>query len=168
MSKNYFNSLPLRLQIEELAQCRFMDPSEFDGVEALKGKKIVIVGCGAQGLHQGLNLRDSGLDVSYALRESAISEKRQSWKNASENNFAVGTYDDLIPTADLVINLTPDKQHSDVVSAVMPLMKEGACLSYSHGFNIVEVGMEIRKDITVIMVAPKSPGTEVRDVLPAR
>ncbi len=163
MSKNYFNSLPLRLQIEELAQCRFMDPSEFDGVEALKGKKIVILGCGAQGLHQGLNLRDSGLDVSYALRESAISEKRQSWKNASENNFAVGTYDDLIPTADLVINLTPDKQHSDVVSAVMPLMKEGACLSYSHGFNIVEVGMEIRKDITVIMVAPKSPGTEVRE-----
>ncbi len=163
MSKNYFNSLPLRLQIEELAQCRFMDPSEFDGVEALKGKKIVIVGCGAQGLHQGLNLRDSGLDVSYALRESAISEKRQSWKNASENNFTVGTYEELIPSADLVINLTPDKQHSDVVSKVMPLMKEGACLSYSHGFNIVEVGMEIRKDITVIMVAPKSPGTEVRE-----
>lgn len=163
MSNNYFNSLPLRLQIEELAQCRFMDPSEFDGVEALKGKKIVIVGCGAQGLHQGLNLRDSGLDVSYALRESAISEKRQSWKNASENNFTVGTYEELIPSADLVINLTPDKQHSDVVSTVMPLMKQGACLSYSHGFNIVEVGMEIRKDITVIMVAPKSPGTEVRE-----
>lgn len=163
MSTNYFNSLPLRLQIEELSQCRYMDPSEFDGVQALKGKKIVIVGCGAQGLHQGLNLRDSGLDVSYALRESAISEKRQSWKNATENNFSVGTYDELIPTADLVINLTPDKQHSSVVSAIMPLMKEGSCLSYSHGFNIVEVGMEIRKDITVIMVAPKSPGTEVRE-----
>ncbi len=163
MSNNYFNRLPLRLQIEELAQCRFMDPSEFNGVEALKGKKIVIVGCGAQGLHQGLNLRDSGLDVSYALREAAISEKRQSWKNATENNFSVGTYEELIPTADLVINLTPDKQHSSVVSAVMPLMKEGSCLSYSHGFNIVEVGMEIREDITVIMVAPKSPGTEVRE-----
>ncbi len=163
MSKNYFNSLPLRLQIEELGQCRFMDSSEFEGVEALQGKKIVIVGCGAQGLHQGLNLRDSGLDVSYALRENAISEKRQSWKNASENNFNVGTYEELIPSADLVINLTPDKQHSAVVSAIMPLMKEGACLSYSHGFNIVEVGMEIRKDITVIMVAPKSPGTEVRE-----
>jgi ketol-acid reductoisomerase len=44
----------------------------------------------------------------------------------------------------------------------MPLMKKGACLSYSHGFNIVEEGMEIRKDLTVIMVAPKSPATEVR------
>jgi len=44
----------------------------------------------------------------------------------------------------------------------MPLMKQGATLSYSHGFNIVEEGMQIRKDITVIMVAPKSPGSEVR------
>ena len=50
-----------------------------------------------------------------------------------------------------------------IAPAVMPLMKEGACLSYSHGFNIVEEGMQIRKDLTVIMVAPKSPGTEVRE-----
>jgi ketol-acid reductoisomerase len=163
MSTNYFNTLSLRRQIEELSQCRLMDASEFDGVEALRGKKIVIVGCGAQGLNQGLNLRDSGLNVSYALRESAISEKRQSWKNATENDFAVSTYEELIPEADLVINLTPDKQHTKVVSAVMPLMKQGACLSYSHGFNIVEEGMQIRDDLTVIMVAPKSPGTGVRE-----
>ena len=44
----------------------------------------------------------------------------------------------------------------------MPLMKEGACLSYSHGFNIVEEGMKVRDDLTVIMVAPKCPGSEVR------
>ncbi len=163
MGQNYFNTLPLRLQLEELGQCRFMDSSEFDGVAALMGKKIVIVGCGAQGLHQGLNLRDSGLDVSYTLRQAAIDEKRQSWKNATENGFTVGTYEELIPSADLVINLTPDKQHSNVVAAIMPLMKQDACLSYSHGFNIVEEGMQIRKDLTVIMVAPKSPGTEVRE-----
>ena len=42
-------------------------------------------------------------------------------------------------------------------------MKHGACLSYSHGFNIVEEGMQIRDDLTVIMVAPKCPGTEVRE-----
>ncbi|MBW1791114.1 MAG: ketol-acid reductoisomerase, partial [Deltaproteobacteria bacterium] len=112
MAENYFNTLPLRIQLEELGQCRFMESSEFNGVEALKGKKIVIVGCGAQGFHQGLNLRDSGLDVSYTLREAAISEKRQSWKNATENGFHVGTYEELIPSADLVINLTPDKQHT--------------------------------------------------------
>jgi ketol-acid reductoisomerase len=164
MGQNYFNTLPLRLQLQQLGKCRFMDSSEFaDGVEKLRGKKLVIIGCGAQGLNQGLNLRDSGLDVSYALREAAITEKRASWKNASENGFTVGTYEELIPEADLVLNLTPDKQHSAVVAAVMPLMKHGACLSYSHGFNIVEEGMQVRDDITVIMVAPKCPGTEVRE-----
>jgi len=142
MSNNYFNTLPLRQQLEQLAKCRFMHASEFeDGVNALKGKKMVVIGCGAQGLNQGLNLRDSGLDVSYALREAAISEQRQSWKNATENGFTVGTYDELLPTADVVLNLTPDKQHTPVVNAIMPLMKKGACLS---------------------MVAPKCPGSEVR------
>jgi len=160
---NYFNSLPLRIQLEELGKCRFMDRSEFaDGVSYIKDKKIVIVGCGAQGLNQGLNLRDSGLDVSYALRQAAIDEKRQSWKNASENGFTVGTYEELIPTADIVMNLTPDKQHTAVVTAVMPLMKEGACLDYAHGFNLVEEGMQIRKDLTVTLMCPKCPGSEVR------
>jgi ketol-acid reductoisomerase len=160
---NYFNTLPLRLQLAQLGTCEFMDRSEFaDGVDKIEDKKIVIIGCGAQGLNQGLNLRDSGLDVSYTLRSEAIKEQRQSYKNATENGFKVGTYQEMIPTADLVINLTPDKQHSDVIKTVMPLIKKGATLSYSHGFNIVEEGMQIRKDITVIMVAPKSPGSEVR------
>ncbi|MBU0465029.1 MAG: ketol-acid reductoisomerase [Proteobacteria bacterium] len=163
MGENYFNTLPLRRQLEELSQCSLMDSSDFNGVEALKGKKIVIIGCGAQGLHQGLNLRDSGLDVSYTLRDVAIKDKRQSWKNATENGFLLGTYEDLIPKADLLINLTPDKQHTNVIESVMPLMKQDACLSYSHGFNIVEEGMQIRKDLTVIMVAPKAPGTELRE-----
>ena len=161
---NYFNTLSLRGKLDQLSKCRFMESSEFsEGVTALKGKKIVIVGCGAQGLNQGLNMRDSGLDISYALRAQAISEKRQSYINADENKFKIGTYKELIPTADLVLNLTPDKQHSNVVSTIMPLMKKGATLSYSHGFNIVEEGMQIRKDLTVIMVAPKCPGSEVRE-----
>ena len=161
---NYFNTLPLRLQLDQLGKCRFMDRSEFaNGVEKLKGKKVVIVGCGAQGLNQGLNMRDSGLDVSYALRAEAISEQRPSFKNATENGFTVGTYEELLPSADLLLNLTPDKQHTPVVTQVMPLMKKGACLAYSHGFNIVEEGMQIRDDLTVVMVAPKSPGSEVRE-----
>jgi ketol-acid reductoisomerase len=161
---NYFNTLPLRKQLEQLGKCDFLSSSEFEnGVSALLNKKIVIVGCGAQGLNQGLNMRDSGLDISYALREDAIKEQRQSYKNASGNGFKVGSYDELIPSADLICNLTPDKQHTSVITAIMPLIKKGAALSYSHGFNIVEEGMKIREDITVIMVAPKCPGTEVRE-----
>ena len=161
---NYFNQLSLRQQLDQLAKCRFMDISEFDqGVRALEGKKIVIVGCGAQGLNQGLNMRDSGLNISYALRLGAIEQKRSSYKNAVSHDFRVGTYEELIPSADIVINLTPDKNHSSVVEAVMPLMQKGSTLSYSHGFNIVEEGMKIREDLTVIMVAPKCPGSEVRE-----
>jgi len=164
MSTNYFNTLPLRRQLDELGTCRFMDATEFsNGITAAKGLKIVIVGCGAQGLNQGLNMRDSGLDVSYTLRAAAIEEKRQSYLNATENGFAVGTYEEMLPTADIVMNLAPDKQHTDVVATVVPLMKEGAAFSYAHGFNIVEEGVQIRKDLTVIMVAPKSPGSEVRE-----
>ncbi len=161
---NYFNTLPLSQKLDQLSKCRFMESSEFeDGVTALLGKTIVIVGCGAQGLNQGLNMRDSGLNISYALRQQAIDDQRQSFKNASSNGFTVGTYEELIPTADVVLNLTPDKQHSNVVDTVMPLMKQGATLAYSHGFNIVEEGKQIREDLTVIMVAPKCPGSEVRE-----
>jgi ketol-acid reductoisomerase len=160
---NYFNSLPHRLKVQELGKCDFMDSSEFaDGVKKLIGKQIVILGCGAQGLNQGLNMRDSGLKVAYALRQSAIDNKRASYQNAVNNNFEVDTIENLVPKGDLILNLTPDKQHSPVVDQIMPLMKKGACLAYSHGFNIVEEGKQIRDDITVIMVAPKSPGSEVR------
>ena len=160
---NYFNALPHRLKVQELGKCDFMESSEFaNGVQKLVGKKIVIIGCGAQGLAQGQNLRDSGLQVAYALRKEAIENKRASFVNATENGFEVGTFEEIVPTADLVSNLAPDKQHTSVVNALLPLMKQGACLSYSHGFNIVEEGMQIRKDITVVMIAPKSPASEVR------
>lgn len=59
---NYFNTLNLRQQLAQLGKCRFMARDEFaDGASYLQGKKVVIVGCGAQGLNQGLNMRDSGL-----------------------------------------------------------------------------------------------------------
>jgi ketol-acid reductoisomerase len=164
MGENYFNSIPWRVARQELGHCRSMSHDEFkDGTKALQGKKIVIIGCGAQGLNQGLNLRDSGMDVTYCLRKEAINQKRQSWKNATENGFKVGTYEEVIPTADVVGNLTPDKQHEEVVTELMKYMKKGAALWYSHGFNIVELGQSIRPDITVFMMAPKGPGTEVRN-----
>ncbi len=160
---NYFNSLPHRLKVQELGKCDFMQDCEFaDGVKKLMGKKIVIVGCGAQGLAQGLNMRDSGLDVAYALRKIEIDENHVSYQNVTDNKFEVDTIENMIPKGDLVLNLTPDKYHTSVVNQIMPLMKQGACLSYSHGFNIVEEGIQIRKDLTVVMVAPKSPASEVR------
>lgn len=152
---NYFNTLSLRQQLSQLGQCRFMAKDEFQqGCSYIRDWKIVILGCGAQGLNQGLNMRDSGLNIAYALRPEAIAQQRPSWQRATEHDFTVGSFEALIPEADLVLNLTPDKQHTQVVNSVMPLMKRGATLAYSHGFNIVEEGMQVRPDICVIMVAP--------------
>jgi ketol-acid reductoisomerase len=164
MMNNYFNSLSLREQLTQLGHCRFMQREEFaDGCNFLKGKHIVILGCGAQGLNQGLNMRDSGLNISYALRKEAIENQRDSYQRAKKHGFYVDTIDKLVPTADLVYNLTPDKHHAFVITQIMPLIKTGACLAYSHGFNVVEQGQKIREDITVVMCAPKCPGTEVRE-----
>ncbi|CAL4325840.1 ketol-acid reductoisomerase [Buchnera aphidicola] len=161
---NYFNQLKFSQKIKQIKHCRFMKRKEFQKKNnILKQKKIVIVGCGAQGLNQGLNMRDAGLNVAFALRKESIIKKNISWINATKNNFIVNDYNSLIPHADLIINLTPDKKHSTVVQELQRLMKKNSCLGYSHGFNIVECGEKIREDITVIMVAPKCPGTEVRE-----
>ena len=54
---NYYNTLSQADKLDQLAKCRFMDKAEFaDGIAAIAGKKVVIVGCGAQGLNQGLNM----------------------------------------------------------------------------------------------------------------
>ncbi|WP_075434197.1 ketol-acid reductoisomerase [Buchnera aphidicola] len=161
--KNFFNSLSFREKLIELSTGSLVNKNEFlNVIHVLKDKKIVIVGCGAQGLNQGLNLRDSGLNVSFALKKDSIKNRSNSWYNAVKEKFCVDIYENLIPDADLVINLTPDKQHSQVIKELQPLMKQGSTLGYSHGFNIVEEGEKIRSDITVVMVAPKCPGTEVR------
>ncbi|WP_159715056.1 ketol-acid reductoisomerase [Blochmannia endosymbiont of Camponotus nipponensis] len=160
---NYFNTLTFIQKLKHLGKCRFMAHNEFsNGIQALLSKKVAIIGCGSQGLNQGLNMRDSGVDVSYVLRRESIINQKESWIRAIRNEFPVGTYDEIIPKSDVVINLTPDKYHTSVVQQIEPLMKHGSILGYSHGFHIVEVGEKIRKDITVIMVAPKCPGTEVR------
>ncbi|URJ28201.1 ketol-acid reductoisomerase [Candidatus Blochmannia vicinus (nom. nud.)] len=160
---NYFNTLTFIQKLKHLKKCRFMSHNEFsEGIQALLSKKIAIIGCGSQGLNQGLNMRDSGVNISYALRRESIINKQESWLRATQNKFTIGTYEEIIPKSDVIINLTPDKNHTEVVKKIEPLMKHGSVLGYSHGFHIVEVGEKIRQDITVIMVAPKCPGTEVR------
>ncbi|QJC30803.1 ketol-acid reductoisomerase [Enterobacteriaceae endosymbiont of Macroplea appendiculata] len=161
---NYFNTLNFREKLHTLQKSRLMKNKEFDqGVKFLKNKKIVIIGCGAQGLNQGLNMRDSGLDISYALTKNAIMYKNISWKRATKHNFFVGTIQELIPSADLIINLTPDKQHKKVFKNIKPLLKNKVTIGYSHGFNIIEEGEQFPNNINIIMVAPKCPGTEVRE-----
>ncbi|QJC36073.1 ketol-acid reductoisomerase [Enterobacteriaceae endosymbiont of Donacia cincticornis] len=161
---NYFNILNFREKLKNLQKCRLMKFEEFNNsLHFLKNKKIVIIGCGSQGFNQGLNMRDSGLNISYALKKESIKNRNLSWQRAYKEKFIIGSYEELIPDADLIINLTPDNNHHNILKKIKFLIKKGAILGYSHGFNIIEEGEEISKDITVIMVAPKCPGTEVRE-----
>ncbi|MFC4990792.1 hypothetical protein [Rubritalea tangerina] len=114
MAENYFNTLPLRRKIAELGDCHFMEASEFArGTEAAQGKKIVIVGCGAQGLNQGLNMRDSGLDVSYALRDAAIARKASIFPQRFRERFRSWHIRRNASTADIVMN-------SRLISSTLP------------------------------------------------
>lgn len=128
-------------------------------LNVLKGKKIAIVGYGAQGSAQALNLRDSGLEVTVAEPKGTPNHDRaveDGWKPVSAAEAADG--------ADLVQMLVPDTVQPRVwKEEVGPKVKKGAALMFSHGFNIHFGQIEPPAEVDVVMVAPKGPGTLVRN-----
>ena len=58
---NYFNTLSLREQLAQLGKCDFMNPSEFsDGVNVLRGKKLVVLVGQRRALGIALRNADAG------------------------------------------------------------------------------------------------------------
>ncbi len=127
-------------------------------LKVLKGKKIAVIGYGAQGNAQALNLRDSGLEVAVAELKGTANHDHaveDGWKPVSAAQAADG--------ADLVQMLVPDTIQARVgKEEVGPKTKEGAALMFSHGFNIHFGQIEPPPGLDVVMVAPKGPGTLVR------
>ena len=121
---NYFSSLTFRDKIKQLGQCRFMDPSEFNGVEKLKGKKVVIVGCGAQGFHQGLNLRDSGLDVTYAYEDLVYVEHNAFLLQMGEVGEIVNLYFNTESLADERDKIT-DRLRDEGLARQLKIIRKG-------------------------------------------
>jgi ketol-acid reductoisomerase len=62
---NYFNSLPLRLQLEQLGVCEFMDNQNLMN-SSFKRKKSSYCLVVEPKVKPRFNMRDSGLDISYA------------------------------------------------------------------------------------------------------
>jgi len=125
----------------------------------IKGKKVAVVGYGSQGHAHILNMRDSGVkEVAAALRAGSPSAAK-----AEAEGLKVMSVADAAKWADVVMMLTPDELQSDIYRAELePNMKQGAALMFAHGLNVHFNLIEPRKDLDVLMVAPKGPGHTVR------
>ena len=126
--------------------------------ELIKTKKIAIIGFGSQGYGQSMNLKDSGCDVVLGLRQGGKSEVK-----AKNYGFRVMSIEDAVKYADIVQILIPDELQAEVFEKqILPNMKEGQYLMFSHGFNIHFQKIQAPDNVNVIMVAPKGPGHTVR------
>lgn len=124
----------------------------------VQGKKVSIIGYGSQGHAHALNLKDSGVDVTVGLRKNS-----PSWKKAENSGLKVAEVADAVQSADLVMILTPDEFQSQLYkNEIEPNIKQGATLAFAHGFSIHYNQVVPRKDLDVIMIAPKAPGHTVR------
>ncbi len=125
--------------------------------DALNGKTIAIMGYGAQGRNQALCLRDCGVQVIIGVRPG------KSFDAATRDGMKVMSVKEAAQTADIIHILLPDEMHGVVYeSEIKPGLKAGKVLSCSHGFAYAFDVIHPPKDVDVIMIAPKSPGTEVR------
>tara|TARA_B110000438_G_scaffold171568_1_gene163934 strand:- start:3465 stop:4496 length:1032 start_codon:yes stop_codon:yes gene_type:complete len=127
-------------------------------IELIKSMKVVIVGYGSQGHAHANNLKDSGGNVTVALRKDS-----SSWSKAEAAGLRVSEVSDAVKDADMVMILMPDELQSDTYkSEIENNLKEGAVLAFAHGFNIHFEMIVPRADLDVIMIAPKGPGHTVR------
>ncbi len=124
----------------------------------IKGKKVTIVGYGSQGHAHANNLKDSGVDVTVALREGSSSAIK-----ATNSGLKVMNVPEAVAAADLIMILTPDEFQSQLYrDEIEPNLKKGAALAFAHGFAIHYNQIVPREDLDVIMIAPKAPGHTVR------
>ena len=124
----------------------------------IKGMNVAIIGYGSQGHAHANNLKDSGVNVTVALRPGSASAKK-----AENAGLTVKAVPEAVADADLIMILTPDEFQSVLYkNEIEPNIKKGATLAFAHGFAIHYNQVVPRADLDVIMIAPKAPGHTVR------
>jgi ketol-acid reductoisomerase len=125
--------------------------------DALKGKKVIVVGYGSQGRAHALNLKESGVDTTVALRANG-----PTWKKAEEDGFKPVSLEEAASFGDVFAMLTPDMVQPAVYQTLEKSAKKNATFLFAHGFNIHYKQIQPRKDFDIVMIAPKGPGNLVR------
>jgi len=124
----------------------------------IQGRKVAIIGYGSQGHAHALNLRDSGVNVTIGLRPGSASAVK-----AQNEGLTVASVPEAVAAADVIMILAPDEHQAAIyANDIEPNLKQGATLAFAHGFSILYNQIVPRKDLDVIMVAPKAPGHTVR------
>ena len=124
----------------------------------LKEKKCTVIGFGAQGHAHALNLRDSGMKVVVGLYRGSKSRVR-----AKRNRLKVFETADAVRRGDIIFLALPDTQMPAVYKKeIAPNLRAGQTLLFAHGFAIYYRTIVPRKDVDVVMVAPKGLGPMVR------
>ncbi|MCK0746779.1 ketol-acid reductoisomerase [Chromohalobacter nigrandesensis] len=124
----------------------------------IQAKNVTIVGYGSQGHAHAHNLKESGVEVTVALRPGSSSVAK-----AEAAGFKVASVPEACKTADVLMLLAPDENQKAIYEQdIAPNLKEGATLAFAHGFNIHYNQVTPRQDLDVIMIAPKAPGHTVR------
>jgi ketol-acid reductoisomerase len=134
---------------------RLYGPKDVDK-NALRRARIAILGYGSQGRAHALNLKDSGFDVVVGVR------KGDSYNQAKRDGLAVMTPIDAVAGAKLVAILVPDTTQKALYAEIKAAIPKGATLLFAHGFNIHFKQIKPRKDLDVVLIAPKGPGGLVR------
>jgi ketol-acid reductoisomerase len=125
--------------------------------KALRGARIAVLGYGSQGRAHALNLKDSGFDVVVGVRRSG-----GSWAKAKKDGLKVAEPAEAVQGATLVAFLTPDLTQKDLYKDVVANLGKGSTILFAHGFNIHFKQIKPRKDLDVVLIAPKGPGDLVR------
>ncbi len=128
-------------------------------LDLLKGKTIAIIGYGNQGRGQSLNLKDSGFEAIVGLQEGSKSKAR-----AEADGVKVASVAEASKAAEIVMLLAPDTTHQRIYNQhIAPGLSKGNMLMVSHGFTVHYSQVVPSPDIDVTMIAPKSPGTMLRE-----
>jgi ketol-acid reductoisomerase len=127
-------------------------------LNALRNRKIAVIGFGSQGHAHALNLRDSGMDVRVGLDPKSSSREK-----ASKQGLPVFDTAEAARQADVIMMLVPDEAGSDIYAKeIAPALSKGKYLAFGHGFNIHFGFIKPPADVNVFMIAPKGPGHLVR------